>query len=188
MKSIKVPLFKKTKRLILRPFEISDFENWQQAHSNLLSPQNEWDETNWDTQELTLPKFKRYVKMRSAQAAKDFFYEFGIFRKDDGVLIGLVSLMDVSRGVFQNAYLGYRIFNIHWGQGYAQEACMGALSLAFKDLKLHRVEAGIAPANKRSLRTAKAVGLRKEGLSRRRLLVNKKWMDMELYAMTKEEF
>lgn len=188
MKSITLPLFKKTKRLILRPLIEEDYENWVQAHSCLLSPQNEWDETNWNETELTKKKFKELLKAQRQQRLKDQFYEFGIFHKDDGVLLGLVSLMDISRGVFQNAYLGYRIYNIYWGHGYAQEACIGAMDLAFKNLFLHRVEAGISPTNKKSIKTAKSIGLRKEGLSKRRLYVNKKWIDMALYALTKEEW
>lgn len=188
MKSIKVPIYNKTKRLILRPLEETDFENWVQAHSCLLPPQNEWDETNWNETELSKKKFKELLKIQKQQRTQDHFYEFGIFHKDDGILLGTVSLMDISRGVFQNAYLGYRIFNIYWGNGYAQEACLGAMSIAFKKLHLHRVEAGIAPTNKRSLKTAKAIGLRKEGVSKRRLYVNKKWVDLLLYALTKEEF
>ncbi|MGZ3775488.1 MAG: GNAT family N-acetyltransferase [Pseudobdellovibrionaceae bacterium] len=188
MKSIDLPLHKKTKRLILRPLDIQDFENWRQTHSCLFAPQNEWDETNWDETELTKSKFKQILKIQKQQRNADHFFEFGIFRKDDGVLLGTVSLMDISRGIFQNAYLGYRIYNIYWGHGYAQEACKAALDIAFKKLRLHRIEAGIAPTNKRSIKTAKAIGLRKEGLSKRRLRVNKKWLDMAIYALTKEEF
>lgn len=188
MKSIDVPLYKKTKRLILRPLEETDYENWLQAHSCLLPPQNEWDETNWSETELTKAKFKALLKIQKQQRSQDHFYDLGIFHKDDGVLLGSVGLMDISRGVFQNAYLGYRIFNIYWKNGYAQEACIGALDIAFKKLHLHRVEAGIAPTNKRSIKTARAIGLRKEGLSKRRLFVDRKWVDVAIYAITREEF
>lgn len=188
MKTLQLPLYKKTPRLIIRPLEDFDYENWVQAHSCLRPPQNEWDETNWSESELTKKKYKELLKTQKEQRNKDHFYEFGIFRKDDGSLLGTVSLMDISRGVFQNAYLGYRIFNIYWHQGYAQEACKAAIEIAFKNLKLHRIEAGIAPTNKKSLKTAKAIGLHKEGLSKRRLLINKKWVDIAIYAVTKEDF
>lgn len=188
MKSLRVPISKVTKRLIIRPLEVTDYENWSQAHSCLRPPQNEWDETNWEESELTKKKFRELLKIQKEQRTKGYFYSFGIFRKDDGMLLGTVSLMDISRGIFQNAYLGYRIFNIYWGQGYAQEACKAAIDIAFKQLDLHRIEAGISPRNKRSIKTAKALGLRKEGLSKRRLLVNKKWEDMLIYAATKEDF
>lgn len=63
----------------------------------------------------------------------------------------------------------------------------GVLEIAFKALKLHRVEAGIEPQNKRSLSLAKSIGMRREGLSKRRLFLDKKWLDMAIYAITAEE-
>jgi ribosomal-protein-alanine N-acetyltransferase len=188
MKTRKLALFKKAKNVIVRPFELHDYENWAQAHASMRAPQNEWDETNWVDSELTLAKFKKFLKTYTQLKAQDKFYNFGIFRKDDGVLVGVVSLMDISRGVFQNAYLGYRIFNNFWGEGYGTEACEATLQIAFKDLKLHRVEAGIAPKNKRSIRLAKKIGLKKEGLSPRRLFINDTWVDIVVYAATSEDF
>lgn len=188
MKTRTLSLYKKTKNLIIRPFELHDHENWLQAHSSMRPAQNEWDESNWKDSELTLSKYKKFVKTYAQLRAQDKFYNFGIFRKDDGVLVGTLSLMDVSRGVFQNAYLGYRIFNNYWGLGYGTEACAAALVLAYKDLKLHRVEAGIAPDNKRSIRLAKTIGLKKEGISPRRLYINDKWVDVAIYAATSEDF
>ena len=181
-------IHKQTKRLTLRPLELFDYENWAQARSSMLPPQNEWDETNWKESELTLKKFKELLKKNKIDRMDDHFYELGIFRNDDGMLIGTVSLMDISRGIFQNAYLGYAIFNPFWNQGYATEACTAALQIAFKELKLHRVEAGIAPTNKSSLKVAKKIGLRKEGLSKKRLFVREKWTDVQLWAATCEDF
>ena len=180
-------LFKKTPRLILRPLELRDYENWRQAYSLLRPAQNEWDEGPWADKELTLAKFKSLLLTQKKSSFADHAYHLGVFRKDDGVLVGQVSLMDISREIFQNAYLGYRIFNIYWGQGFATEAATGAMDLAFKKLKLHRVEAGIAPSNKRSIKVAKALGLRKEGLSSKRLKVNGRWQDMVIYAATVED-
>lgn len=179
---------RKTKRLILRPLELHDYENWQQAYSSLRPAQNEWDEGPWKESELTLAKYKKFLKSLKELNKKDQYYNFGIFRKDDGVLVGFISLMNVSRAIFQNAYLGYRIFNNYWDEGFASEACRAGIDIAFKDLKLHRIEAGIEPHNKRSIRVAKAIGLRKEGLSSKRLLVQGKWKDMLIYAGTCEDF
>lgn len=154
----------------------------------LHPPQNDWDEGAWKDSELTLAKYKKTLRQQKQLRDQDKFYNFGVFRKDDGVYVGMVTLMDVSRAIFQNAYLGYRIFNTYWGHGYATEACRGAIEIAFKDLKLHRVEAGIEPSNKISIKVAKKLGLRKEGLSLRRLNVRGKWKDILIYAGTREDF
>lgn len=179
---------KQTERLIIRPLQLTDFENWQQSYSRLRSAQNEWDESPWKESELTRVKFKRLVSEQQKLRKIDLTYSYGLFLKDDGVLIGTVHLMDISRMRFQNAYLGYRVFNNYWGEGYAAEACRAVIEIAFNDLKLHRIEAGIEPHNKASLRVAKAIGLRKEGLSLRRLWSHGKWVDLLLYAATCEDF
>ena len=188
MKTTTLLISKKSKRLVIRPLQLQDYENWAQAHSNRLPPQNAWDQANWKSSELTKDKFHKLLKKQKDFRAGDKFYDFGVFDRNDGVLLGQVSLMDISRGIFQNAYLGYIIYNPYWGHGYAQEACSLALKAAFQDLRLHRVEAGIAPSNKRSIRTARALGFRKEGISKRRLNVDGKWQNMAIYALTIEEW
>jgi ribosomal-protein-alanine N-acetyltransferase len=188
MKSTTVPLFKKSKRLVLRPLEIHDYENWAQAYSSMRPPQTEWDETNWVESELTKAKFKAKLKKELHYRSEDKYYSFGIFLKDDGLLIGQLDFADISRARFQNAYLGYRIFNSFWGHGFATEACDAALQLGFKDLKLHRIEAGISAQNKASIKVAKKIGLKKEGVSKKRVFVNNKWADLVLYAATCEDY
>lgn len=180
--------YKKTKRLTIRPLEKFDHVNWQQAHENRNPAQNEWDESPWKDSELTLAKFKKLINEQEKLAKQDKYYHFGIFLNEDGRLIGFVNLMDISRGVFQNAYLGYIIFNPYWGHGFAQEAIAAAKEISFKKLKLHRLEAGIAPKNKASINAIKKQGFQKEGLSKKRLYLNKKWQDMAIYAMTKEYY
>ena len=179
---------RQTKRLIIRPLELHDYENWRQAYSMLRPAQNEWDEGAWKDSELTLPKYKALLKKLAKMRQSDELHDYAVFRKDDGVFLGFVRFMNVSRMIFQNAYLGYRIFNNYWGEGYASEACRGAIQIAFKDLKLQRLEAGIEPHNKASIRVVKAIGFRKEGLSKHRLLVQKKWKDMLIFAGTCEDF
>lgn len=181
-------LFKKSTRLTLRPLAPFDHINWQQAYTNMHAALNRWDESPWRDSELTEKKFKTLLKEQQKMAQLDQAYHFGVFLNDDGQLIGFVDLMNVSRGAFQNAYIGYRIFNPYWGYGFAQEAIQLAHEIAFKKLKLHRLEAGIAPDNKASIKVAKKCGYRKEGLSKKRLLVHKKWEDMLIFAQTIEDF
>lgn len=102
--------------------------------------------------------------------------------------MGGISLMDISRQAFQNANLGYWIFNNHWGKGYGKEAVRLAIDIAFRDLKLHRLEAGIEPKNRRSMALAKAVGMKREGCSWKRLFLRGQWQDMVLFVARSEDF
>jgi len=184
---MKKKLERKTKSLIVRPYQASDYLAWKQAFSTTPPKQNTWDKDERTPDELTRANFTQLLKEQKNLRTKDVFYTFGVFRKKDGALVGSVNLMDVTRHVFQNAYLGYRIFNRYWGQGFGKEAVAAAMDIAFKDLNLHRLEAAVEPKNKRSIALAKSIGLRKEGLSKKRLLLRGKWVDLLLFVTTTED-
>jgi ribosomal-protein-alanine N-acetyltransferase len=177
----------KTKRLIVRFYQMKDYAAWREAYLNLGPKANRWDEGPRDPKKLTRARFKKMVAGAKERRQRDQYYDFIGFDKKTGKIIGLAALMDVNRGVFHNAYLGYRIFNNYWGKGYAAEITAAAIDVGFRRLKLHRVEAGIEPGNKRSTALAKKLKLRFESLSKRRLYLRNKWQDMLCYALTSEE-
>lgn len=176
-----------TTRLIIRPYGAKDFKCWRKAYSEMMKAQNEWDLDPRSDEELSKANFRKLLKVQKNQRTKETFYDFAVFLKGTGELIGTIALMDLSRGVFQNAYLGYRIFNKHWNKGYGKEMVKASFKMAFQNLKLHRVEAGIDPKNKRSILLARSVGMRKEGLKKRALYLNGKWQDIVIYSVTCED-
>ncbi len=178
---------RQTRRLEVRPLQLKDFEKWQQAYSCMRPPQNEWDESNWQSKFLTLAAFKKTLQRQKLLRQQDKNYAFGVFRKDDGEYIGLIRVNEVSRGIVQNAYLGYRIFNPYWGYGYAKESIKAVVEIAFQDLNLHRLEACIEPKNKASLAVIERLKFHCEGLSRKRLFFREKWIDLRVYAITSED-
>lgn len=177
-----------TDRLCIRPLVLSDYEVWHRAWIALDAPKSPWDLHVHAPQELTQNAFEAYVQSTHKLLRMDTNYFLAIFNDAQDQFLGTISLMDLSRGKFQNAYLGYGILHTHWRQGYANEACMCIMDFAFNTLKLHRIEAGIEPENVPSNALARKLGLRLEGLSQRRLFVRDQWRDMNLYALTVEEY
>lgn len=180
-------LQKNTKNLQIRPLKLSDYKAWREYYSTMLPCRNEWDRLNKPTQELSLKNFKNILKSQKELRRQDRFYDFGVFEKKSGKYIGLVAIMDVLRGLAQSAYLGYIIHNRFWGLGYGKEATLAAIEIGFRDLKLHRLEAGIEPKNRRSIMMARSMGLRKEGLKKRAVYVRGTWRDIVMYSVTCEE-
>jgi [ribosomal protein S5]-alanine N-acetyltransferase len=102
---------------------------------------------------------------------------------NDDAIIGAISLSQIFRGGFQSAYLGYHVGAQYAGQGYMTEALQLVLRYAFKDLKLHRLEANIQPGNVASIALVKRAGFVLEGYSARYLKVCGRWRDHERWAI-----
>jgi [ribosomal protein S5]-alanine N-acetyltransferase len=181
-------LIRRTKRLIVRPLKISDYKVWKIGLTTMHPAKNRWDQGNWPDKEVTLTKFKKILKSQKENRNEDRFYSLAVFEKASGQHVGSVSIMDVNRGLGQSAFLGYFINNRFWGKGYGKEATQAGIDIGFRDLKLHRLEAGVEPANRRSILLARSLGLRKEGLKKRAVFIRGQWQDLVVYCATCEEF
>lgn len=106
-----------------------------------------------------------------------------IWRRSDGVLLGAINLTEIVRGRFQSGYLGYYVGAPHARRGYMTEALQRMLRSAFRELRLHRVEANIQPGNRASGRLVERAGFRLEGRSRRYLKIAGRWRDHERWAL-----
>lgn len=109
-------------------------------------------------------------------------------RSEDGAIVGFFNLGEIVRGYFQSAFLGYNAVAAHAGQGYMGEALRLVLAHAFDDMGLHRVEANIQPANRRSINLVKRAGFVREGFSQRYLQIGGQWRDHERWAIRVEQW
>ncbi|GLX67889.1 GNAT family N-acetyltransferase [Paenibacillus glycanilyticus] len=137
---------------------------------------------------FTLEEQEKDIAAVIHTAQLDQAYAYGIFIAGTDELVGRIALTSISRGVFQNGYLGYSIDQAHNGRGYATAAVSEIARKAFVQLGLHRVQAGVMPRNKRSVRVLEKAGFRPEGLAERYLKINGTWEDHLLFAMTSEDY
>lgn len=114
-------------------------------------------------------------------------YVFGIFDAA-ATLVGRVALTTVVRLSWCNANLGYYVGREHNGKGHATDAVRLAVTFAFRDAGLHRVQAGVMPSNAASLRVVEKAGFRREGYAPRYLRIAGRWEDHVVFAMTAEEW
>ncbi len=105
-----------------------------------------------------------------------------------GPIIGQVSINNIVRGPFLSATLGYWIARPHSGKGLMAEALSLAVTFAFSDLALHRVEANIIPRNAPSIALVKRLGFRYEGTATRYLRIAGQWEDHERWGLTAEDW
>jgi len=103
-------------------------------------------------------------------------------------IIGVFNINEIVRGYFQSGYLGFYVNKKFAGKGLMSEGLKLVLNKIFQDLKLHRIEANIQPANRRSIQLVIRNGFIKEGFSQRYLKVNNQWCDHFRYALTYEDW
>ncbi|MDF2926203.1 MAG: alanine acetyltransferase [Paenibacillaceae bacterium] len=135
----------------------------------------------------TLEQQQKVIAKWAEEQQQDKRYTFGIYLKDSGRLVGDISLFEVARGPRQSAILGYSLDQDHNGRGYMREAVSLVIRYGFKELGLHRLEAGAKPDNSGSIRTLQKSGFRQEGIARKFLLLNGQWEDHVTFSLVAED-
>ena len=88
----------------------------------------------------------------------------------------------------KRADVGWLILPSHQGKGLTTEGMRPLLQHLFDDLRIHKVEALIMPANKASQALARRLGFRKEGGPiRDRWRVGEDWHSVLIYGLIAEE-
>ena len=175
-------------RLIIRPYRIDDFASWASGFENRKNSKSRFDEGILPKERYSKRTFRKKLMFYNKCWAKDLFYQFGIFHKKNSEHLGSIDIAPIVRLDVQSANLGYSLHNQHWGRGYATEAIRNILKPAFQNLKLHRIEAAMETTNKRSLKVAKAAGLKLEGKRRRYYFNGTKWVDNLVFVAMADEW
>ena len=113
-------------------------------------------------------------------------YRFALELRSDGTLIGGCRI-HIEDAINKMASIGMALHRPFWAKGYATEAGMMIIALAFEQLGVHRIEALIEPSNEGSLALVRKAGFTKEGLLRERIL-EERWIDTEVWSLLQQEW
>jgi len=172
--------------LYLRAPQMADFAQWAALRAESRHFLEPW-EPLWPADDLTRTSFRRRVRRYAQEIASDTAYPFLVFRQEDDVLLGGLTLGFVRRGVAQTCTLGYWIGERHARHGHMTRAVRAAVGFAFRNLALRRVEAACLPSNAASIRLLEKVGFSREGYARRYLCIAGTWQDHLLYALLSDD-
>lgn len=146
----------------------------------------------WVQPPSTAARYAAFVQRYGAPSAHDAstatHMGFIVCRCEDDAIIGVFNIGEIVRGLFRSAYLGYYAFAPHAGEGYMAEGLQLVLRVAFRRLKLHRVEANVQPANATSLALVRRAGFVREGYSRRYVRIAGRWRDHVRMALLVEDW
>jgi ribosomal-protein-alanine N-acetyltransferase len=118
-----------------------------------------------------------------ARARRANALTFLVCLHDGGAIAGVFNLSEIVRGPLQSAYLSYYVGAPHAGRGLMTEGLRLVLRHAFANLRLHRLEANIQPANRSSIALVERCGFQLEGFSPRYLKIRNRWRDHERWAI-----
>lgn len=171
----------------LRPVRMRDGANWSRlrlAQRDNLEPWEPSAELDWTARHAISAWPTMYSGLR-AEARKGRMLPYVI--DVDGRLRGQLTIGNVNHGSLQSAWIGYWVSTEVTGGGVATAAVALGLDHCFGPVGLHRVEATVRPENVPSRKVLAKVGFREEGLLKRYLMVDGRWRDHLLVAMTVEE-
>ncbi|MFJ3387404.1 GNAT family N-acetyltransferase [Lysinibacillus sp. NPDC086135] len=169
-------MFIKTNRLLIREFEIQD---WQAVYEYTSNPNvmKYIPEGVFNEEEA-----KKFVSENSGGQAK----YFPVILISENIVIGHI--------VFHQ-YFGDHTYEIGWvlnpnyyNNGYASEAAKAVLNYGFKEKQLHRIIATCQPENIPSYRVMEKIGMRREGYFKKCIPNGDEWWDEYYYAVLKEEW
>jgi len=173
----------KTNRLLIRDLNWDDLDFIHALHSipevHQFATLNVPESLNESKNYLEI-----YISQQNYHPRKEYGFCISTF---DQKPIGLIGLSN-SLNKFQSAELWFKLNPEHWGKGYITEAASRVLHFGFKEIHLHRIEAGVATENIGSIKVLEKIGLQREGMRRKILPIRGQWKDNFHYAILEEDF
>ena len=166
-----------TERLKLTPFHEFDIPD--------LVPLIGAREVAANTLRIPHPYEEKHAREFLARAPKENELRLAIRRRSDDRLCGGIGLHPEMQHL--RAELGYWIGVPYWGHGYATEAGRAVVRHGFEQFKLNRIFAAHFSGNDASGNVLRKIGMKHEGRARQAILKWDKLMDLEMYAMLREE-
>jgi ribosomal-protein-alanine N-acetyltransferase len=172
-----------SKRLKLIEISWNDLEDIHRLHSY-----PEVDEFNTlgvpknieDTKEVIRPLIEGQVET----PRKSYTWKISIIASNE--FIGLAGLK-LSCDKFRLGEIYYKLIPLYWGKGYATEVSKTLIKYGFEYFHLHKVEAGVATENLRSIKVLEKSGMIREGLRRKILPIRGNWIDNYHYAIVEND-
>ncbi|MDG0817186.1 GNAT family N-acetyltransferase [Bdellovibrio svalbardensis] len=157
-------------RLCVRPYKLSDYKSWSTAVIRACEVDGGKD------------SFRKKVLKNRQLRKEDRSYVFGIFHKKTNEHLGEIEINIIVRRNFRWANLGYEIHSHYRNKGFAKEGAAAVLEIGHNFLDLHRIEAVMPASNKASIKVARALKMKKEGIRRRFIPMSEGWTDAMVFV------
>lgn len=170
-----------TERMTLRLPGHADFRAWTALRAQSADFLQPW-EPAWAPDHLTRKAFTNRVYWAQRAWTNGSAMALFLERRNDGALMGALTLDNIRRGPAQSGTLGYWIGAPFARQGFMTEAIKATVHHAFHALDLSRVEAACLPENEASRGVLERCGFKYEGVAQSYLQIANRWRTHVLYA------
>ena len=170
-----------TARLILRLPEMGDHADWAMLRRNGETFLRDW-EPDWSVDHFSRKAFRNRVYWAYRSSEEKRALALFLSRRDDGRLMGAITLDNIRRGPSQSASVGYWIGPEFSRQGFMSEALAAVVDHAFGALDLSRVEAACLAENAASRALLERSGFIREGVAKSYLQICGRWRDHLIYS------
>ncbi|WP_309119319.1 GNAT family N-acetyltransferase [Paenibacillus sp.] len=171
-----------TRRLVLRPFELADAKKVQELAGDI--------EVAKTTLSIPHPypdgAAETWIERTHQVVGNGGGYAFAMIRKDDGTLIGNMSMGVAHK--HKRAELAYWVGRMFWGQGFATEAAQRIVQFGFENLEVNRIFAAAMTKNPGSYKVMSNIGMKQEGVFKQHILKWGVYEDLVFYGMTKSDY
>ncbi|GEO02374.1 50S ribosomal protein L7 serine acetyltransferase [Adhaeribacter aerolatus] len=176
-----------TERLRLRTYQEADAEAFLtliQENKTRLAPSFPSRVRVTNRSEEALRLIKRFrVDWQLGQV-----YAFGIWRKEQNVYIGDISLKNFDNSI-PKAEVGYYLAAASEGRGYCTEALRAVTNFAFEQLDVNKLYIRCSLGNNRSYALAERCGYQREGLVRHDFRDHtRQLIDVYYYGITRPDY
>ncbi len=139
-------------------------------------------EPSWSSDHFSRKAFRNRVYWAWRAREEGRALALFLIRREDGRLMGAITLDNIRRGPSQSAQVGYWIGPDFARQGLMTEALASVVHHAFSVLDLSRIEAACLPENLPSRALLERSGFKYEGVAQSYLQIGGRWRNHVLYA------
>ena len=169
-------------RLLFKIIESADIENLHYMES--IPEVNEFNTIDVKNIEETRQTVEPLLEAVQANPPTSYYWTISL--KESMQFIGMCGIT-LSNDKFKLGEIFYKFIPEFWGKGFGTETSKTLIKFGFEELKLHKVEAGVATENHASINVLEKSGMTREGLRRKILPIRGEWKDNYHYAIVEDD-
>jgi RimJ/RimL family protein N-acetyltransferase len=171
--------------LLIRPFRVEDLNPMYEAVRESIWEVSPW--LPWCHPDYRIEDTSAFIMSREDAWRNKGEYGFAVCDAKTGKFLGGVGISQINQ-IYKCANLGYWVRSSCVGRGVASQSARLAARFGLEELGLQRIEILVATENFASQRAAEKSGAVREGVLRKRLLVNGQPQDAIVYSLVAEDF